>query len=157
MAEENIDGIINNKWRHPVLCGYCHNLQNCLHGTFCPCSAVATAKSSFDGSDWMFNFLCFGCYPHQVRNFIRSGYQIDGRVGTSDFLITSICYPCVATQLLNEVDSRGPKLETFRGIPQWNRLTFPYFTLHLCLILFRYNDKSMASTAIGIYNTGRSL
>jgi hypothetical protein len=45
-----------------------------------------------------------------VRNYIRQGYEIKGRVGWSDCCCSCWFFPCVATQLLNEVESRGPRL-----------------------------------------------
>lgn len=100
-----------------LIMGYCFNPGKCLYGTFLfPC-AIASAKSRFDGSGWCFNLVCFGCSPCIVRNYIRLGYEIDGRIGYSDCFCPTFCAPCTATQLLNEVDSRGPKIISARSGP----------------------------------------
>ena len=84
-------------------------MWQCLYGYFCPCCALASAKSRFDGSSFCFNCLCFNniCL---VRNYIRSGYGIQGRVGVSDCCFATFLAPCAITQLLNETEERGPKL-----------------------------------------------
>ena len=83
---------------------------NSIYGSCFPCCAIASAKSSFDGSEFCFNLVCFGCSPGLVRNYMRQGYEIKGRVGLSDCCIASTFPCCVITQLLNEVRVRGPKL-----------------------------------------------
>lgn len=53
-----------------------------------------------------------------VRNYVRMGYGIEGRIGMSDCCIASYCAPCVAVQMLNEVESRGPKIVSIASIEQ---------------------------------------
>jgi len=97
-------------WQNELICGCFNNPINCLIGCFCPAIALSLAKSRFDGSDFCFNCVCFSCSPLLVRNYIRKGYGIKGRVGCGDCLASVCCPNCVSTQLLNEVDSRGPKI-----------------------------------------------
>ena len=99
-----------NVFIHSAVIGYCYHPVTCLYGTFCPCCAIASAKSLFDGSDWCFNCVCFGYNPCIVRNYVRMGYEIDGRAGYSDCFCPCICCPCAVTQLLNEIKYRGPKI-----------------------------------------------
>jgi hypothetical protein len=42
------------------------------------------------------------------------GYEIHGRVGISDCFLPTVCGPCVITQLLNEVGSRGQKIASVK-------------------------------------------
>lgn len=107
-----------NNWKNPLFYGIFDDLFNCMYGTFCPICAIASAKSKFDGSSWCFNCCCFGCSPQITRNYIRVGYDIDGRVGTSDMTIPKYCCPCVAVQMLNEVEIRGPKIVSIASIEQ---------------------------------------
>jgi len=97
-------------WQNELICGCFNNPINCLIGCFCPAIALSLAKSRFDGSDFCFNCVCFSCSPLLVRNYIRQGYGISGRVGCGDCLTSAFCPHCVSTQLLNEVDARGPKI-----------------------------------------------
>ena len=99
-----------NVFVHSAVIGWCYNPLTCLYGTCCPCCAVASAKTMFDGSDWCFNCVCFGANPCIVRNYVRMGYEIDGRAGYSDCFCPCVCCPCAVTQLLNEVTYRGPKI-----------------------------------------------
>ena len=87
-------------------------MMNCCYGSLFPCCAVASAKSAFDGSEFCFNLFCFGSCPGLVRNYMRQGYEIKGRVGISDCFISALLPCCVITQLLNEVRLRGPKMES---------------------------------------------
>ena len=77
-------------------------------------SALASAKSQFDGSEWCFNVCCFSFSPCIVRNYVRMGYEIDGRVGYSDCFCPTLCAPCAITQLLNETNSRGQKISSVK-------------------------------------------
>ena len=96
-------------WNNSLFGGcLCNDVFNCLYGTFFPACALSSAKSLFDGSDWCFNCICFSHNPCLMRNYIRRGYGINGRIGISDCFLTTVCLPCVAVQLLNEVGTRGP-------------------------------------------------
>ena len=64
----------NNVFVHSAIIGWCYNPVTCLYSTFCPPCAIATAKSTFDGSDWCFNCVCFGLNPCIVRNYVRYLY-----------------------------------------------------------------------------------
>ena len=90
----------------------------CLLGTLCPYCALATAKSSFDGSSCCFNCICFSNVL-LVRHYIRRGYGIDGRIGISDCCMPIVCMPCVITQLLNEVDIQGPRLQSVESSKEY--------------------------------------
>ena len=81
-----------------------------MYGTCFPFCAVASAKTLYDGSDWFFNILCFSCNFPLVRNYIRQGYEIKGRIGLNDCCFTVLCFPLAVTQLLNEVSVRGQLL-----------------------------------------------
>ena len=102
MDDEEFEPDTADVWQSGLFSGYCLNCFNCLYATIFPMCALASAKTQFDGSDFMFNFFCFGTNVAVVRNYIRNGYGIRGRVGVSDFCISSLFYPCVITQLLNE-------------------------------------------------------
>mmetsp|Transcript_10306 Transcript_10306/g.15668 ORF Transcript_10306/g.15668 Transcript_10306/m.15668 type:complete len:255 (+) Transcript_10306:62-826(+) len=106
------------EWSTSLLGGCCSNLSNCCYATFCPVCALASAKKSFDGSNFCFNCCCF-CSPCLVRNYIRNGYGIDGRIGVSDFCIPCACAPCSIAQLLNEVDAQGPRLRSVTGLTEY--------------------------------------
>lgn len=108
MTQQNTPSI--NDWKHFLFAGYCDNIFHCCFGTFFPPCAIASAKSHFDGSDCVFNCVCFGLFPGVVRNYIRQGYDIKGRAGISDCFLPMFCSPCVNTQLLNEVTTRGPHI-----------------------------------------------
>mmetsp|Transcript_13258 Transcript_13258/g.12006 ORF Transcript_13258/g.12006 Transcript_13258/m.12006 type:complete len:257 (-) Transcript_13258:160-930(-) len=99
-----------DEWQNNFFSGWCNNPINCLLGCFLPQCSFAIAKSKFDGSDCCFNCICFSNSPLLVRNYIRQGYGIHGRVGCGDFCLSACCPNCAATQLLNEVDTRGPKI-----------------------------------------------
>ena len=45
-----------------------------------------------------------------MRNYIRQGYEIKGRIGLNDCCFTVFCFPLAVTQLLNEVSVRGQML-----------------------------------------------
>uniref|UniRef100_A0A7S2XYH0 Uncharacterized protein n=1 Tax=Fibrocapsa japonica TaxID=94617 RepID=A0A7S2XYH0_9STRA len=76
----------------------------CFYGLFCPCCAIATARTYYDGSNWCFNCLVT---PHlAARDIIREGYNIKGS-WLSDIFLTIFCAGCSAVQLMNEVETRG--------------------------------------------------
>lgn len=99
---------IPHEWDSRIFSDYCKTPYICLYATCFPCCALASAKTVFDNTDWFFNCCCFSLNCGLVRNYIRQGYRINGKVGTSDCCITCCCSPCVLTQLLNEVTARGP-------------------------------------------------
>lgn len=99
------------EWSAGLFSEYTLNCCTCCFGTCFPFCALASAKSQFDGSDLLFNCLCFSWNTAVVRHYIRTGYGIDGNVGSSDCCLAACCWPCVITQLLNEVAIRGPRLE----------------------------------------------
>lgn len=98
----NKDFDAEREWTTGVFSGYFVSGFTCVFGTCFPCCALASAKSQFDGSDLLFNCLCFSTNVAIVRNYIRSGYEINGTYGTSDMCLSLCCWPCVITQLLNE-------------------------------------------------------
>lgn len=91
-----------SQWSSGLFTGYCFNCFTCAYATCFPLCAISSAKSQFDGSSYIFNFICFGGAFAIVRNYIRTGYGISGRVGMSDCVISTFCWPCVIAQLLNE-------------------------------------------------------
>lgn len=97
---------MSNQWNTNVFCP-CSNVCNCLYAFYCPVCALATAKSKFDGSNCLWNCCCFTSIPVNY-NYIRTGYDIEGRVGRDDCCVAGICAPCAIAQLLNEVGIRGP-------------------------------------------------
>lgn len=112
----SVESFEGGNWENPLWNGYCAVPYNACYGTCFPCCALASAKTLFDGSDWFFNFCCFSCHCAVVRSYIRQGYEIDGRVGMGDCCCSMLCYPCVVTQLLNEVSTRGPKIISVRSM-----------------------------------------
>lgn len=71
----------------------------------CPYCALADARSSYDGSDCIFNFFCV---PTAIaRNIIREGYKIKGGC-MEDICCSVLCPFCTICQLVNEVAERGP-------------------------------------------------
>jgi Cys-rich protein (TIGR01571 family) len=100
-----------NRWQSGIISYWCSNKINCLYGCFCPACAVATAKTNFDDTNWVFNFCCFGLSANQciVRSYIRNGYEIEGN-HMSDCFYSYCCIYCSATQLLNEVENRKKRI-----------------------------------------------
>ena len=96
-----------NKWSVSTSCS---NKYNYIYGCCCPACAVATAKSEFDGSNWIFNLCCFGLTTNHciVRTYIRKGYDIEGN-HMSDCFYGTCCMSFSAIQLLNEVNTRGAR------------------------------------------------
>lgn len=108
-----------------------------MYACCCPTCAIASAKSNFDGryvdfilseyktiidgkfyvSSWIFNCFCFGTSPMFVRNYIRMGYNIEGRVGR-DCCVSICCGCCSINQMLNETETRGPKITSITSTQQ---------------------------------------
>ena len=101
---------MTDPWGNELFGGVCNYFENTLYGCCCPSCALASVKSSYDGSSWCFNCLCFSVSPHLVRNYIRVGYNIEGSYGCGDCCMSYLCKQCVVVQLLNEVKLRGPKI-----------------------------------------------
>ena len=71
-----------------------------------PC-AGATAKSSQDHSDFLYNLLCVSLSPVALYSTVRLHYSIQGDCG-EDILYGACCFPCLIRQTLHEVRHRGP-------------------------------------------------
>jgi len=97
-----------NQWLSGITSSCCSNKYNFLYGFCCPSCAIATAKSNFDNSNWIFNLCCFGLCPNHciVRTYIRKGYDIEGD-HMNDCFYGTCCISFSAIQLLNEVSTRG--------------------------------------------------
>lgn len=81
----------------------CTSFRHCCFGLFCTPCAYAEARSKFDDSNCCFNLFIGSA---ATRNIIREGYRIKGGC-IGDILVSTLCGPCAAAQLLNEVDKRG--------------------------------------------------
>lgn len=92
-------------WNHSLFACFDHGFGNCLYGFCLPECATASARTTYDTSDCIFNALCVNTVIG--RNIIREGYGIEGTC-MNDILVGYCCTPCAATQLLNETKTRGP-------------------------------------------------
>jgi len=92
-------------WNHGLFGCMDHGVVTCLYAFILPNCAVASARTTYDTSNWVFNCLCVG--PVVGRNIVREGYGIDGTCLT-DVLMMYFCMPCGIAQLLNETKTRGP-------------------------------------------------
>ncbi|CAM9871769.1 unnamed protein product [Discosporangium mesarthrocarpum] len=95
--------VYEQPWRFG-LANCCEDISNCAYGTFCPCLALGSVRTQFDGSDCIFNCCCLNAWT--ARSIVRQGYNIEGTTNT-DFFLTLCCYPCSVVQLLNETQHRG--------------------------------------------------
>lgn len=103
------------RWNTNIFSDYCAGSGcNCCFGTFLQPCAAASIKSHFDGSSWSYSlwWLCspcpiISCCNYSIlRNYVRTGYGIEG-TAAQDCCLSTFCTPCVLTQMLNEVSSRG--------------------------------------------------
>jgi len=89
---------------------FSNDLVDCNHvglgdvcrSIFCgPCFSAQT-RSTYNGSDWCFNFLCMtSCV---VRNSLREQQRIKGNCA-EDICAGVFCYPCSILQVAHEVDN----------------------------------------------------
>merc|ERR1711935_379659 len=87
------------------LCGCFSDCSSCCYAWWCPCCAVATASSNYDGSNFCFN--CLVKNPCVAHSIIREGeYNIDGTC-LEDCCAPAFCAPCAISRLLREVEVRG--------------------------------------------------
>lgn len=91
-------GWSNNMLAYPAFCG------KCIFAILCPTCATASARTTYDGSNWLFNCCCLSTCA--VRNVIREGYGIPGDC-IQDMLWTCCCTPCVIGQMWEEASRRG--------------------------------------------------
>jgi len=90
------------------LCGFeCGGA--CLYACCCPNCSMASSRSTYDTSNWCFNFCCVS--PPLVYNLIREGYKVDGGC-CGDIFLSCCCMPCAANQLQKEVEVKGAKKPT---------------------------------------------
>lgn len=89
-------------WRSG-LCDCFNDCGTCMFGLCCPVCAIASARSSYDRSNFLFNCLCM--HPAVSRNIVRQGLNIKGDC-LDDLMTTLWCMHCAATQLLREVESK---------------------------------------------------
>ena len=113
----------NNDWSTRVSqCSVPSTTEDCLCGLFCCPCAFATAKSTVDGTNACYDFLCWN--PIANRNFVRHEYNIPGVCG-DDIGYTMFCPFCVGRQILTESKLRGrsqqPRQATYgANTERWN-------------------------------------
>jgi len=101
-------------WKHGIFdCFYSCN--NCMYGWCCPGCAIAQARTNFDGSDCVFNFL-FISGP-VARSVIREGYNLEGTC-IADICCMAALTNCAACQLMNEVQDRGKVTKQYVTVTQ---------------------------------------
>ena len=85
--------------------GCCGNPGRCLFAMCFPNCAAASARSAYDGSNYLFNCCCVP--PCAIYNFIREGYGIEGSC-MGDILWNCCCPVCTIVQMWEETRLRGP-------------------------------------------------
>ena len=93
------------KWQNNIFNCCSAGGCTCLQAFCCPISMMASTRSKFDGSNACFTGCCMT--PCAIRNIVREGYGIKGNC-LSDLCYTTVCLPCSAVQMENEVQLRGP-------------------------------------------------
>jgi len=96
-------------------------MSTCLYAWCLPCCAMASARTEYDESNFIFN-LC-NLTPSMTRNIIRQGYGIEGNA-CEDILLPCFVGPCVLNQLLTEVRKRGPIRGGEHGQQEWQKGLF---------------------------------
>jgi len=103
-SQKIMRGGAEEDWKHGLF-GCCDKgVGTCCKGFCCGPCAVADARQTMDGSNFMFNCCCVGAVPSY--NIIREGYNIKGSA-CGDICTALLCGPCAATRLLNETMDRG--------------------------------------------------
>jgi len=92
------------------------DMKVCLYSWCLPCCAMATARTEYDESNFVFNLLTLS--PSMARNIIRQGYGIEGNA-CEDIFIPLFLQPCVIAQMLEEVRKRGPIRGAESGQQEW--------------------------------------
>lgn len=91
----------------------CGSMNFCLYSWFCPCAAIAEAKSLMDESDFFFNSTCLNVVT--MRWLIRTAYGIPGDA-CNDCLMGCFCLPCTANQILQTTNNhRNPTADGGRA------------------------------------------
>ena len=71
----------------------------CCYTACCIPCAVADTRHTMDGSNWWFNFFCFGLSLHGwlvAYNVMRHGYNIEGSPGKD--CLSVFCCPCFSVR-----------------------------------------------------------
>merc|ERR1712224_17756 len=89
-----------NEWTSG-LCSCFDDIGSCCYAFCCPWCANATARTEYDGSNWLFN--CFCVTPCLVRSILREGpFNING-TWIGDVLTSCCCMHCAIAQQLRQV------------------------------------------------------
>ena len=78
----------------------------CLMAWCFPSCSLASTRTSYDRSNWCFNFLCVNLFV--ANNIIREGYGIRGDCCMNDVCLPALCTVCTVNRLAQEVRIRGP-------------------------------------------------
>jgi len=88
---------------------------DCIYALFCPACAAASARTTFDGSDWCYNCVCV--HPLLHLSIIRHGYNISGSC-IGDCCAMQLCHPCAIGRMKRETEQRGLMVAGKSGAPQ---------------------------------------
>jgi len=99
----------------------CDDKGTCLYAWFLPCCAMASARTEYDESNFIFNLLSLN--PTMARNIIRQGYGIEGNA-CEDIILPMFVQPCIINQMLAEVRKRGPHRAGEHGQQEWKKGLF---------------------------------
>jgi Cys-rich protein (TIGR01571 family) len=77
----------------------------CIYSCFCPSCALASARSTMDGSSCCFNWCCIS--PIVNRVIMKQAYSIEYNVNP-DCMAACCCWPCAANQQLQSAKMLGP-------------------------------------------------
>jgi Cys-rich protein (TIGR01571 family) len=114
----------------------------CLYAICLPCCAMATARSEYDDSNFIFNLLSLNA--PMGRNIVRAGYGIEGNP-VEDIVLSQFCTPCVVAQILNEVRKRGAIPAATGGQQEWKKELFS-FEMKACLYAWCLTPCALAES-----------
>jgi len=108
---------------------FAFDMKPCLYAICCTPCANASARTAYDGSNWLFNLFCLP--SPMTRNIIREGYGIEGDC-MWDIIFGTFLAPCAIVQQTKEAEKRGCiKSEKTEGTDDWQEGLFK-FDLRSC-------------------------
>jgi Cys-rich protein (TIGR01571 family) len=114
----------------------------CLYSLCLPCCAMATARTEYDESNFIFNLLTLN--PSMGRSIIRAGYGIEGNT-VEDIVLPLFCQPCVVAQMLEEVRKRGAIPGATGGQQDWKKGLFQ-IDVKACLFAWCFTPCALAES-----------